>query len=276
MERFDEFLQVFTWYLCSRCTRGAPHHDPQDTSDGTGKHAHNGEILRHLQSVPVTSQRVFSAYTAYTAVYPPTNIQRSIAKYYNNPRHNSIPNDPQATAVHRIIQHRNSTWIRHGVELPERAEFDPTQPFPQPHTRHTVGEQVTGKRADLNRYAVDLETFPFQTCSKHELDHHSGAPWFYTAAYIPIETYTTHNGVFYRSRDRDHLYAHSNIPHSEWLWVFRKTDTRAVQPSVQREQQAHIKAAGLPWIPEARLHSLNKLLNLLTAYQAALAITASE
>lgn len=268
MDRFDEFLQVFTWYLCSRCTRGAPHHDPQDTSDGTGRHAHNGEILQYLGDEPVTADRIFAAYNLYNSYAEPRNIQRPLIKRYKNPAANAVPDTATAVAVQRIIEHRHSTWIRHGAELPEVTVYDTDKVFPEPHTRHTVGEQVT-QNPNLERYAVDLERFPFQTCSKHELDHHSGAPWFYTAGYIAVPRFGTLGGSLHRSRDRDHLYAHSSIAQSQWIWIFRNTDIRAVEPAVQREQQSRIRAAGLPWIHERTVLALHKLLNHLDNYAEA-------
>jgi hypothetical protein len=274
MQTFEDFLQVFTYYLCSRCTRGAPNHNPQDTLDGTGRHAHNGEILHYLQPVAPTGDRILSAFTAYQQYGTPSNIQRTMAKYYNNvqpiPQH--LRTNPLLRAVHRLVDYRHSTWIRHGVELPERATYTPNEIYPLPHTRHTIGEQVTTD-PDAGRYAVDLERFPFQTCSTHELDHNGGAPWYYTAGYIPMEIFHYNGGEFFTSKDRDHLYAQSDIAHSNWLWVIRNTDRFTDQPAVQKHSQQILQHSSLPCIGETTLLKLHKLLNLLDSYADALKYT---
>jgi hypothetical protein len=272
---FELFIDLFIHYLCSRCRMGAGEERSQDTSDGTGRHAHNGEILRWLQPHPPDSSRVFSAYSAYTLSDRPRHLQSAIAQAYNRPVPPAVIHTPETVAAQRLLDHWNETWIRHGIEHPKLMDYTNHQlPFPPKHTRYSIGDQVTQYDQE-NRYAVDLDRVPFQNCSQHSLDHNNGVPWAFTAGYIPITVFKQHQGQLHRASDRDHLYASSNIPALLFTHIIWDFGSRVQQREHQRAAREQLLHNGLPVIHIRTVQKLSTLITLLNCYADALPLTAT-
>lgn len=215
----DDFLNIFSYYLCPRCTHCAGEETPQHIEPGSGKHAHNGEILRFLEPVVPNSARLLSAYHAYVQANRRVHLQQPIAIAYNTPTPLQ-PWDSETLAMCRLIDYRHSVWIRHGVENPQVVTYNTAQdPFPPSNSRHIVGSAVTLQNQHLNHYAVDTDVFPFVVCSRHGENTQWQNPWDKTAAYLPLELYT---GKFVHPPDRDHYYATQQIP--VHLWIHTYTD----------------------------------------------------
>lgn len=215
-QQFSEFLQLFSYYLCSRCEMGAPHHRSQPIPHGSGLHAHNGEILHLLNAQPPTAARLFAAFDAYLAVPVPVNIQAQLAQAYNSDissrriRYSVLEN-----SVQYLLANTRRTWLKHGIEQPETAEYDPAESFPPLHTRSHVGSMGTVARSQ-NWFAVDLDSWPFVTCSAHSLDQ--TAPWGYISGYLPLSRF---RGQLHQPQDRDHYYANGEISTAQWLFLYR-------------------------------------------------------
>lgn len=269
---FDEFLDLFLHYMCSRCVYLAGDETAQPVPRGSGRHSHNGEILDHLRWAEPTSDRLISAYAVYLAAPQARDLAVSFAQAYNRPAKPSrLPQSPELMAVRRILDHREETWIRHGIEHPHTVDFELLAEhntlFPPPDSRYEVGDQTTGRKRSLNRYAVDLDRLPFTGCSEHRVDWDTGAPWAYTAAYTPASVYAGYRGVFYTSPDRDHLYADRCIPVHEWIHVLWDIPARTDSRHMQRNQQ-QIRSSTLPHIHIRTLRRLCQLINTLTAYSS--------
>lgn len=246
---------------------GAAYHTPQDTTDGSGRHAHNGEILQYLQPAAPTGSRLIHAYHAYAKHTEPKNIQHELASAYNNPLP-ATADHAQLVALQRFVDQHNSAWIRHGIELPERADYSSNTVYPDPSTRHDIGEQVQGKNRSLNRYAVDLERWPFVTCSNHRLDRETHAPWYSIAGYISVQDFAKLLGEIHHSEDRDHLYCSSNIPTHAWTFVIRTPDPRNPQRRALLQNIETIRTANIPYLMQQQLTDLTALVTHLQNHAA--------
>lgn len=244
---------------------GAAYHTPQDTTDGSGRHAHNGEILQYLKPHMPTGSRLVHAYHAYATHAEPKNIQQALAAAYDNPVP-AVTDQAQLTAMMRFVDHRHQTWIRHGIELPERADYTSHTVYPDPWTRHDIGAQVQGENRSLNRYAVDLERWPFVTCSNHRLDRETHAPWYSIAGYMDVVTFQSLSGVFHHSEDRDHVYCSSNTPTQAWTFVLRKIDPRNPLRRELLNNTETIRTANIPYLLESQLKDLTALVTHLENY----------
>lgn len=275
LESFDSFVNLFMYYLCSRCERGALHHVNQQKTGGA--HAHNGEILPYLQGAKPDSLRILSAYNYYTQHTKPTNIYAGMANAYNRPTRYD-PNRTQhrpAMAAKQLMDHRHSTWIRHGIEHTQLAQYNINELYPQSITRFDVGNSVTNKNRDLDQYAIDMDRFPFQGCGVHPGDRTTGQPWSYVAGYIPFEKFAALNGTLYNPIDRDHLYAHSKINTQHWCFVYDDFDNsvhNSPGQGLERQQAALdrlLARDAVPVIQAKTVLQLNRLLNLLDCYSDA-------
>lgn len=265
---FTAFLDLFTHYLCSRCEGCPPYHTEQDNTDGSGKHSHNGEILDHWRGAPPTGQRLLTAYGVYSSYSRPSNIQAAIARAYNRPNPRGLPDQPWARAAARLLDNPHDAYLRHGIELPEFATYTATELFPPPDTRHTIGEQAMGPNRSLNRYAVDMDTPPFTACTAHRGDRETQQPWADVAGYISIRDFRTAGGTLHRARDRDHLYAHSEIPTNAWLFVYRDIPDTADRDT-RLTALNHLRSSGVAHIHETTVHKLWRLRTLLHNYSQA-------
>jgi hypothetical protein len=253
--------------MCSRCVIGADHHNPQDTTDGSGRHSHNGEILQYLRGAAPGAERILTAYAEYLRHDPPKDIQAQLAHGYNNPvRAKRLPQTPVAVAARRLMDHRNETWIRHGLEQTAHADYQLGTLFPPPDSRYDIGDQARGPKRSLQRYAVDQDRFPFVDCSEHRLDWDSGAPWAFTAGYVPLSVFEQHSGTLYKPADRDHLYARADILAEQWtyvIWEYGHRVDRIQQQTRAREQLLH---STLPVIHIRSVRKLSQLTNILQCY----------
>ena len=276
LQSFDSFVNLFMYYLCSRCERGAPHHENQRKVGGA--HAHNGEILPYLAGAKPNSQRILSAYSYYTQHTAPVDIYAGLANAYNRPTHY----DPKRTqhrpamAAKLLMDNRHSTWIRHGIENTQLAQYNTNELYPMPITRFDVGNSVMRDQRSLNRYAIDMDRFPFRDCAVHPGDRETGQPWSYVAGYIPFEKFTAMNGTVYNPNDRDHLYAHSAISTKHWCFVYDDFDhniNNSQEQTLTHQQTALdrlLDSAAVPVIQSKTVLQLNRLINLLDCYSDAI------
>lgn len=267
---FEDFLDLFIHYMCSRCRIGAGTETPQDTTDGSGRHAHNGEILAWIKPVEPNSLRILSAYAAYCHAGRTRQLQYIFANAYNRPSLKTLRHTPETVAAQRILDHKSETWIRHGIERPKYMDYtNPQLMYPPKDTRYDIGDSVR-KHTDENRYAIDLDRWPFTTCSEHKLDQQTGAPWAFTAGYLPISVFKKLQGTLHTAADRDHLYASSNIPAIEFTYIIWDFGTRVNQLHEQRAAQEQLLHNGLPTIHIRTTRKLYELTTLLQCYADAL------
>lgn len=252
----EDFLRIFSYYLCPRCTQSAGTEQPQIVPEGSGRHAHNGEILQYLAATPPSSTRILSAYAVYLAAGRRQDLQKNIAQAYNNPQpyesHNS-----ETLAVRNLIDYRHSVWLRHGVETFENARINsPGELYPPLHTRHTVGEAVSLQNQHLGRYAVDTDRFPFVQCSLHGKNSNWQQTWDTTAAYLPIELY---NHSLHHPKDRDHYYAVAQVPAKRWthiLWDIPHNLTERNSAKHYRQQLQQLKLPAVHYNTVQRLNTV--------------------
>ena len=265
---FQAFLNLFTHYMCSRCEGCPPYHTEQDNTDGSGRHSHNGEILQYWRGAPPTSQRILTAYSAYSKYSKPSNIQPAIARAYNSPNPRGLSTQPYAIAAQRLLDQPHNAYLRHGIELPEHADYNHGKLFPPSHSRHTIGEQTQGANRQHNRYAVDMDTPPFTTCTVHRGDRETQQPWADVAGYISIINFRKLGGVLINPTDRDHLYAQGNIAAEHWLYIYRDIpDTPDAH--TRRAALTQLQNSGLAHMHESTLHKLWRLRTLLHNYSEA-------
>lgn len=235
--KFSEFLQLMIYYMCSRCEQGAPHHTGQHIPDNSGAHQHNGEILHLLQPVPPAPHRLFAAYNEYLKHNPPAYIHAQLAHAYNVSTPNrSRTHDVLERTVEYLLMNTRRTWIKHGCEQPEFMTYHRDAVFPPLDTRSHVGSMGTTQR-DLNAFAVDTDSWPFDTCSTHSVDQ--SAPWGYISGYIPINRL---HGQLHQPPDRDHYYAVAQIPTHQWLFVYDDipSDQQALHNNLQEIQECNL------------------------------------
>jgi hypothetical protein len=265
---FTAFLNLFTHYMCSRCEGCPPYHTEQDNTDGSGRHSHNGEILNHWQGAAPTGLRILSAYRYYSSIPHPSNIQRGLAKAYNTPNNRGISKQPYAVAAQRLLDAPDLMYLRHGIEQPSLADYKPDATFPPEHSRHHIGEYGLGRGRELQRYAVDMDTPPFVTCTAHRGDRETHQPWADVAGYISIRDFRRLGGTLHKPRDRDHLYAHGSIAAQHWTYIYR--DIPSTEDRADRLQAlTQLRNSGLPALHEQTLHRLFKLRTLLHNYSQA-------
>lgn len=259
-QQFQEFADLFVHYLCSRCISLAGDETAQPISPGSGLHSHNGEMLKLIKPTNPISARIISAFTVYTQHKQKQNLQSVLARAYNKPiESRQWVRAPVVRAAVALINSRNDTWLKHGIEHMDRIDYNHMSPFPPPDTRYEIGEQTSGKLRRLNRYAVDQDRFPFQYCADHILDRQEGCPWSAIAAFIPVGHFVKYRGQLYIPNDRDHLYAHSNIPLTAWTHIIWEEDKYT-------EYQQQLKSRSVPVIHIQTVKKLAHLLNILDCY----------
>ena len=138
-------------------------------------------------------------------------------------------------ALRAMWQHQSEIWLRYGPEKPyeERAAWSESQVFP-PCDSWWQDESVG---ISDHAYCVEHDRFPFSPsrlvnkdsnlmqgfCASH--DRHDN--WNRCKGFIPFSSFLGHGGKILKSGKRDHLYAVSEIPLSQWLFVISDVDDRA-------------------------------------------------
>lgn len=273
MRSYSRFLQLFVYYMCSRCEVAAPDHERQP-DDGSGRHAHNGEMLQLLQPHPPNLDRISSAYIGYRSVDDGPATLRAIANGYNrpaNPQHierklTELGEAHTYTALLRI-ESNPGVWLRHGLEHVQHADYCNGAEFPPHISRYNVGEMTSAAEYANGYFAIDTDTPPFTGCSVHWVDDHCGMPWSYVAGYIPLNTFLKLNGSLYNSTDRDHYYAQTQkpIPAEQWTYIYNDIPKQAIQRKSQQAALDQLLNSTLPRIQHSTLqqyHRLKTLLNI--------------
>lgn len=259
--RFTAFLEQFIYYCCSRCVLGVQGH-PIQRNKGDGRHAHNGEILPHLAGVEPTADRIIAAYQRWCAVNK-IHCEEKIARAYTQGQP-SATDDPTMAAVRMIFEYEHSTWLRHGLELPNQHRYGSGEPFPPMNSRHRVG--IGGHSEYL--YAVDTDRWPFRAFDEHPVENCMGPPWVYTTGVLPLERFS---GSLRQLADRDHYYAYGTELEDRWLYLYRELDEHAQDPLDQNRARDALLASNLPrihWEEYSRLETLIRhLRNLANAEQ---------
>lgn len=244
MSQFEQFLDQFIHYMCSRCVLFIPHHTAQD-KDG-GKHSHNGEIFKYLGNAPPTSDTILSAYHTWQSHRPPSNIQRELANSYNS-RRRTVPRTSVERATRIILDNINDTWIRHGAEQPEHTMYSLRSSFPNHQSRIQVGTQVLEDPAS-GWFAVDFDRTPFSVFEEHPVENQLGPVWVYTVGLIPLRRFSEYAGQLHHPHDRDHYYAQVNIPGRYWVFLYRDFDEYAQDLNQQEHSRQQMLSSDVPAI----------------------------
>ena len=257
---FGKFAEQMVYYLCSRCVLHVKHHTAQPKAGG--RHSHNGEILAHLGNRLPTAAGIIAAYRHWQSCRPPTNIQAALAAALVQ---RQLPDNLTAveSAVLRIMQYQGDTWIRHGAEFPTEIHYDPESVWPNPNSRHQIGTAVL-EHPQHNWFAVDLDSHPFQAFEEHPVENLMGPPWVYTVGLLPYTVFVKRRGQLQHPNDRDHYYAQTVAPASEWLFLYRDLDEHAQDAKQQQQAQQRLIHSGLATMHYADYQWFTQMLRHLT------------
>lgn len=255
MDTFEQFLDQFIHYMCSRCVISVPYHSIQDKTGG--KHSHNGEIFEYLNDTAPSSDAILSAYHTWQSLNPPSNRQRELANSYNTARR-TVPRTSVERAAKIILDNIDDTWIRHGAEQPEHTVYSPRQTFPNHQSRISVGTQVLNDPA-AGWFAVDFDRTPFGAFTEHPVENHLGPAWVYTVGLTPLRRFSLHSGKLHHPQDRDHYYAQADIAGRYWVFLYRDFDEHAIDLEQQQQSREQMHRSGV-----AAIHytEYNKLIQL--------------
>ena len=135
-------------------------------------------------------------------------------------------------SIRHIHHYRDSIWIRHGVEFPNKCKYLIDSIYPPKDSYHQFEkEPLIDHHEPTDRlnvflelldcgnqpYAIENGMLPFDDCIDHGGKNH---PWNKIKGVIPLDSFKNSQGFVISSGIRDHLYAISDINISRWLFVF--------------------------------------------------------
>ena len=158
-------------------------------------------------------------------------------------------------SIHAFLLEKDSVFIRHGMELPNKKNYDKDTCFPIKNAIYwkdgllwmnfDSGKTFWSKEKKTisNRcspcYPIEIDMFPF--CSSLDAyknrkwpsdkqygycsNHDSLFSWNKLKGYIPYSLFVEKGGKVVSSHRRDHLYAASQINTYDWLFVFQNVDS---------------------------------------------------
>jgi hypothetical protein len=247
-----KFLEHLLHYQCARCYPHIPRHPTQDKTGG--RHSHNGEFWRMTQGIAPSSDALLAAYQAW--LNRPDLTERSTDGVKGECRQQLAaamrrpgriePQDAEQRALRILVDHWDSTYIRHGPESLRQVDYDPNQPFPPLASRYYVGEAVMAPNSQW--YAVDLDRPPFRVFEEHVVELSLGPPWVYIAGFTPVKIFHRGGGELFHPQDRDHYYARSQVLTRHWVFLYREPDDSCEQPDAVWESIHRLKRSGVPRI----------------------------
>tara|TARA_Y100000034_G_scaffold123758_1_gene171025 strand:- start:683 stop:1714 length:1032 start_codon:yes stop_codon:yes gene_type:complete len=160
-----------------------------------------------------------------------------VSNYYellktDNSNFVSLLREKVLPSIRHIHHHRDSIWIRHGVELPGKCKYSIDSMYPSKNSYHQFDKEQLIKKYELTDrlnaflklleygdqpYAIENGILPFDDCMNHGTKSHS---WNNIKGIIPVGSFKQDKGSVISSGIRDHLYAISDIKISRWLFIF--------------------------------------------------------
>ena len=160
-------------------------------------------------------------YNLYKQVKP--NTKHYLDAFYNTMR----------PALLELYTHRNSPFLRHGTEVAQE-KIETT--FPPSNTTYYNAKNLK------NAYPIEIDMVPFcsyvndaiTSTNKWFNDNQNGycsnhdglSQWNLVKGFISINQFMTRGGKIIDSFNRDHLYATSAIPTSEWTFIYQNLDKK--------------------------------------------------
>jgi len=120
-------------------------------------------------------------------------------------------------ALKYLYQNRNKIFIRHGLEMPERRDWQIDAMYPP---NNSYLELSAG-------YAIEVDQPPFDGAKKgnrqrgHCSNHDDESPWNQIKGFISFDDFLRLGGKIVDSKRRDHLYATSDISIDNWTFLHR-------------------------------------------------------
>jgi len=158
-------------------------------------------------------------------------------------------------SIHAFLKEKDSVFIRHGMEIPDKKNYDKDVCFPIKNAicwndgllwiNYESGKTFwSKKKKTINDkcspcYPIEIDMFPF--CSSLDAyknrkwpsdkqygfcsNHDALFSWNKLKGYIPYSSFIEKGGKVVSSNKRDHLYAASQIKTYDWLFVFQNVDS---------------------------------------------------
>jgi len=131
-------------------------------------------------------------------------------------------------ALKYFYQNRDKIFIRHGLEAPEKRNWQKKAIYPPSNSYIELGAG----------YAIEVDQLPFSGaqeknrqgtyCSNHDEE----SPWNQIKGFISFDDFLQLGGKIINSEQRDHLYANSNIPIENWTFIHQK-DSKNRHPEIE-------------------------------------------
>lgn len=120
-----------------------------------------------------------------------------------------------------FYKNSNNIFLRHGLEKIDTANYDKNSIFPP---KNSYLELSSG-------FAIEIDRAPFgvknnwitNTTEGACSNHGENRRWNKIKGYITYDEFINKNGKIIDSKQRDHLYANSNIELSEWVFMYQNT-----------------------------------------------------
>ncbi|NRB16676.1 MAG: hypothetical protein HRU33_03615 [Rhodobacteraceae bacterium] len=257
--KFEKFLDLFTFYLCLECGKSAGDWHPTHADWNRGHH--NGALLQQMSRAKKVDvfKGIMNAYRVFlNHADNPINLEEELGKAFIDTGGSA----PQKDVLHRTLEYfyinQGETFIRHGIELLHRRDYRTESDFPPKSSMASMSLSEDGVT-----FAIDSDIIPFNTC----FNHGNRWPWYYCGGCITVSDFRRLGGKIVRPGDRDHFYARSNLKVDDWCFVYqRKIErTKAMASSIDglRESIIEIKQSGARHIEKSVLSKFFILVSML-------------
>lgn len=159
----------------------------------------------------------------------------------------------------KIYDNKGEIFLRHGLELIDKGNFDRESIYPRIGSHHTP-DMFNGKNYKKGRlpnmkkktnnkaFPIEIDRFPFDGfagfetnnqnayCSGHGLHNN----WNKVKGFITLKDFTKEGGKIVNSEKRDHLYATSNIKLNKWIFLYQNVDDNNHQVKKLKESKIPI------------------------------------
>lgn len=256
---FEKFLDIFILYLCRNCgSEAAEWHPSNDIIDGHPTH-HSGKLLKNIRSSGEKDvfKAIISAYQVFLQhLGNPVDLELKFADAVTNANQVEIKKDLLYGTLLYFYENRNKTFIKHGLECLDKANYIKGELFPPISSMLAMSMSQ-----DKQTYAIETDQLPFNTC----FEHGDIWPWYYCGGCITTDDFIKLGGQLYLADDREHFYARSKIRMEDWCFVYnRRTERkRSLKFSVDlmRKNILEIKSTGARNI---EIHVLKKFLKVVS------------